>query len=372
MNSASIDALRPEVWEKQLFADVIDGLYFNESGLLGEDENNIIQVKMDLVKSQGDTETVGLTAKLTGNGVTGDDELEGNEEALSPYSDSVLIDQKRFAVRLKGKLDEKKNGYDMRVDAKNKLKIRLQEFIERQTFLKLAGVTNPSLVDVVGDTYSADCSWSNTPTFIPDADEAAGTGNRYICANTSGTDALAATDLITPTLISKAKIKARLSKPKVQPLRIDGRDHYVMWVHPWQAYDLKNNAQFAQAMREAEVRGKDNPIFTGALGVWDGVILYEHEYVPFLQTTGASASNSFRGVSTGTDCAVNAFRALLCGKQAAVLLKAQNDNGWVEETFDYKNKTGFATGIIGGIDKIMFNSKEYGVIAVDTAATSLA
>lgn len=371
MNTQSIDALRPELWEKQLFADVIDGLYFNESGLMGEDENNIIQVKADLMKEQGDTMTVGLTAKLTGNGVDGDEELEGNEEAINAFSDSILIDQKRFGVRLKGKLDEKKNGYAMRMDAKDKLKIRLQEFIERQFFLKIGGVTNTALVDVNGDAYSAGAAWSNTPNFIPDADEAAGSGTRYICANSGGTDALAATDLLTPTLISRAKAKARLAKPKIQPLRIDGRDHYVMWIHTWQAYDLKNNAQFAQAMREAEVRGRDNPIFTGALGVWDGVILYEHEYVPFLQTTGGSASNSFRGVSTGTDCAVNCFRALLCGKQAAVMLKAQNDNGWVEETFDYKNKTGFATGIIGGIDKIMFNSKEYGVIAVDTAATPL-
>lgn len=368
-NTTSIDALRPEIWEKQLFADVIDGLYFNESGLMGEDENNIIQVKMDLAKQQGDTDTIGLTTKLTGNGVDGDSELEGNEEAVNAYSDSVLIDQKRFAIRLKGKLDEKKNAYDMRMDAKKKLTIRLQEFIERQIFLKLGGVTNTGINDINGTVVGTSATWSNTPTFIPDADEAAGTGNRYICANTSGTDALAATDLLTPTLISKAKIKARLASPKIQPLRIDGRDHYVMWIHPWQAYDLKNNAQFAQAMREAEVRGRDNPIFTGALGVWDGVILYEHEYVPFLDVS--VAGNSFRGAATGTDCAVDCFRALLCGKQAAVMLKAQNDNGWVEETFDYKNKVGFATGIIGGIDKIMFNSKEYGVIAVDTAATAL-
>lgn len=368
-NTASIDALRQELWEKQLFADVIDGLYFNESGLMGEDENNIIQVNADLMKEPGDTYTVPLTAKLQGAGVNGDEELEGNEEAINSYSDSVLIDQKRFAVRLKGSLDEGKVGYGMREDAKNKLKIRLQEFVERQVFLKLAGVTNLTINDINGTVVAADAAWSNTPTFIPDADEAAGSGNRYLCANTGGTDALAATDLMTPTLISKAKIKARLASPKIQPLRIDGRDHYVMWIHPWQAYDLKNNAQFAQAMREAEVRGRDNPIFTGALGVWDGVILYEHEYVPFLDVS--VAGNSFRGAATGTDCAVDCFRALLCGKQAAVWLKCKNDNGWVEKSFDYDNKTGFATGVIGGIDKIMFNSKEYGVIAVDTAATAL-
>lgn len=370
MNTVSIDANRVELWSKELFADVLDGLYFNESGLMGEDDNNIIYVKTDLMKSPGDTDTVSLTAKLTGNGVDGDDELEGNEEAINSYSDSYAIDQKRFAVRLKGKLDERKTAYNMRTDAKNKLKIRLQEFFERQIFLKLAGVRNTNINDVIGDVVGTGALWSNSPTVIPAADENAGTGNRYICANSGGTDSLAATDLMTPTLISRAKIKARLSKPKVQPLRIDGRDHYVMWIHPWQAYDLKNNAQFAQAMREAEIRGKDNPIFTGALGVWDGVIIYEHEYVPFLDVS-VTANDNFAGDSGGTATAVDCFRALLCGRQAIVFAKCQSDNGWVEETFDYKNKVGFATSLIGGIDKVMFNSKEYGVIAVDTAATAL-
>jgi N4-gp56 family major capsid protein len=370
MNTVTLDANRQELWSKQLFADIIDGLYFNESGLMGEGDNNIIQLKSDLMKDAGDTITMPLSAKLTGAGVSGDDELEGNEESISSYSESVLIDQKRFGVRLKGKLDERKVAYAIRTDAKDKLKIRLMEFLERQIFLKLGGVTNTGINDVNGVVVAVDAAWSNTPTYIPDADEAAGSGNRYLCANTSGTDALAATDLITPTLISKARIKARLASPKLVPLRIKGKDYYVMWIHPWQAYDLRNNAQFAQAQRDAMPRGDDNPIFTSALGVWDGVIIYEHEYVPFLDVS--VAGNSFRGSSTGTDCAVDCFRALLCGRQAAVWAKCQGDNGWVEKTFDYDNKVGFATSMIGGIDKIMFNSKEYGVIAIDTAATSLA
>lgn len=369
-NSASTDALRPEIWQRELFADVIDKLYFTENGMMGKDDNNIIMVKDDLQKEHGDTITFPFTAKLTGNGVSGDNELEGNEERILPYSEQVIIDQKRFAVRLTGKLDEKKNGYDMRSDAKGKLSIRIQEFIERQVFLKLAGVTNTTINDINGTVVGADATWSNTPDFIPDADEAAGLGNRYICANTSGTDAIGATDLITPSLISKARIKAQLATPKIQPLKIKGKNYYVMFIHPWQAYDLKRNAEFVQAQREAMPRGEDNPIFTGALGVWDGVIIHEHEYVPFLDVS--VVGNSFRGAATGTDCAVDCFRALLCGKQAAGFAQAVNPNGWVEKSFDYDNQTGFATGLIGGIQKLLFNSKEYGVVAVDTAATALA
>ena len=45
--------------------------------------------------------------------------------------------------------------------------------------------------------------------------------------------------------------------------------------------------------------------------------------------------------------------------------------GFVEETFDYKNKVGFATGFMGGIQKTSFNSLDYGVIAIDTGATNI-
>jgi N4-gp56 family major capsid protein len=370
-NTVSVDALRPEIWQKELFADVIDGLYFTEMNMMGKEDNNIIMVKDELQKEPGDTITFPFTAKLSGNGVSGDNELEGNEERISAYSEQVAIDQKRFAVRLTGKLDEKKNAYDMRKDAKAKLSIRIQEFIERQMFLKLGGVTNTTLNDINGVVIGTDATWSNTPDYIPDANENAGFGPRYICADyAAGTTSLAATDLLTPSLISRAKVKAQLAEPKIQPLKIKGKSYYVMFIHPWQAYDLKRNAEFVQAQRDAMPRGEDNPIFSGALGIWDGVILHEHEYVPFLDVS--VAGHSFRGASAGTDCAVDAFRALLCGKQAAGFAQAVNANGWVEKTFDYDNETGFATGLIGGIQKLLFNSKEYGVIAVDTAATSLA
>jgi N4-gp56 family major capsid protein len=142
-----------------------------------------------------------------------------------------------------------------------------------------------------------------------------------------------------------------------------------MFVHPWQAFDLRNNATFAQAQREAQSRGNDNPIFTGALGMWDNVIIHEHEYVPFLDIS--VVGDCFYGDGSETDFSADCFRALLCGAQAAVFANCKDSMQMVEETFDYKNKVGYATGLIAGIQKTTFNSKDYGVIAVDTAATAL-
>lgn len=367
-NTISTANLRAQVWLKELMLDVKDSLYFEQRDMMGTDANNIIQIKDELKKSQGDRVTFGLTLKI-GGGITGDSELEGNEQAITSYAQSCIIDQKRNAVRLTGSLDEQKVAYDMRMDAKAQLAKWKVEFIERQIFMKLGGVTTLTLQDVGSVVYSADATWSNSPNVVPTADEAAGTGVRYVCAKSTGIDAIAATDILTTTFIAKARVKAHttsLGTPLVQPLRIDGQNYYVMFIHPWQAYDLKTAASsvWAQAQRDAQLRGGDNPIFQGSLGIWDGVILHEHEYVPVAQTGAAFAVG-------GTATAARVFRSLLVGRQAAVFAECENPNGFVEKAFDYGNKVGFSTGLIGGIQKTAFNSIDYGIITVDTSSTDL-
>ena len=49
-NTVSVDALRREMWKKELFQDVIDGMYFTQNGLMGEGDNNIVQTFSDLKK----------------------------------------------------------------------------------------------------------------------------------------------------------------------------------------------------------------------------------------------------------------------------------------------------------------------------------
>jgi N4-gp56 family major capsid protein len=120
-------------------------------------------------------------------------------------------------------------------------------------------------------------------------------------------------------------------------------------------------------MREAEVRGSDNPIFNGAFGIWNGVIVKVHDYVPFLDIS--VAGNSFRGAASGTDCAADCYRALLCGRGAISYAQCDNPNGWAEESFDYGNKHGFAISVMGGVQKTEFNSKDWGVITIDTASS---
>lgn len=364
-NTVSIDALRQELWSKELLDDVIRDVQ-NITRFMGEDPNNIIQVSRDLGKSGGDVQTFGLVARLAGAGVTGDDELEGNEESMKSYDEQVAIDQIRNAVRLKGKLDAQKVIYDQIKSARENLRVWMREFIARQIFLKLGGVTNTTLVDVNGVTVGTRALWSNTPDYIPDATEAAGSGSRYICAKSTGTANMGAGDTMTLDLVTQAATLAKLANPKIQPITGEGEDFYVMYLHPLSARDIRKSSDFKNANQNARERAESNPLFRGALGYWSNVLLLENEFVPWLDVS--AAGNSFRGALVGTDCAVDTARNLLCGRQAVLMAEASNPEALVVEQFDYKNKDGVAGSFIGGLQKTMFNSLEFGVIAVDAAA----
>ncbi|MBK9429654.1 MAG: hypothetical protein IPN65_04015, partial [Elusimicrobia bacterium] len=61
-NTVSIDALRQELWSKELLDDVMKDVE-NVTRFMGEGADNVIQVSRDLEKSKGDQQTFGLVAR---------------------------------------------------------------------------------------------------------------------------------------------------------------------------------------------------------------------------------------------------------------------------------------------------------------------
>lgn len=100
------EELVKKAWAKQTWTTAMKDLFFGK--FMGEGVNNIIQVLNDLEKEAGDRITQSLVLKLKGDGVTGDDILEGNEEKMEYRSFDFTINQLRNAVRIKGKFEEKK------------------------------------------------------------------------------------------------------------------------------------------------------------------------------------------------------------------------------------------------------------------------
>lgn len=329
----SISALQAKLWYKTLFADVPTILFM--SRFMKSSTNTPIQVVRDLSAKPGDTVEFGLSTKLSGEGTSGDDELEGNEEEITTFNDTLKVNQLRHAVRLKGRMDEKKVAYSMRADAKEKLTIWWAERIDQELLDKMAGKTSSV--------------FANTPT--------APTSNRVIFAGGAANEnAIDATMKMDTKVIDAAKELAITASVKVRPIRLNDKQHtgeavYIMIVHPFQATALRQDPVWNQAQRDANVRGSSNPILSGSFGIYNNVIVYQHEGVYKFNNTGSVAI----------------ARATLMGQQAAIF-GIGKDEQWKEKEFDYGNKWGISAGRIFGVIKPVFNSEDYGLITVTTAA----
>lgn len=86
-----------KLWSKRLLVESLKATWINK--FTGKDSSSLIQIKDETNKGAGDKITVGLRIQLTGEGIQGDGTLEGNEEAMSVYTDAITIDQLRHAIR---------------------------------------------------------------------------------------------------------------------------------------------------------------------------------------------------------------------------------------------------------------------------------
>lgn len=316
-NQVNIPAnLVPKVWAKKVWHEGVKDSYFDKFTAM--DGSNVVHQNKDLTNVKGDSVVFGLMMNLTGSGVEGNrQKLSGAEDTLNIYDFTVQTQLVRNAVS-RFEADDQKSQYDMLKEIKVVLKQWLSDWLDNKLISKLS--YNPSNGEVL---YAS----------------AAGTQS-----------SITANDKLTTTIISRAKRKAMMHAPKVQPIKVDGMDKYIMLVHPWAARDLKDDPKWLAAQQNANVRGSKNPIFTGALGEYDGVILYEYERV---QTGNIGASSA------------NVCQNLLLGKQAACFAVARPAKH-IEQTDDYGNIAGNGIAFYGAVEKTKFNGADYGIINVMT------
>ncbi len=347
-------ALTLKHWSAQVYQQALMDLYFTK--FIGKGADSLIQHKFDLTKEKGDSMTFGLLMKLTGAGVTGDSALEGSEESMAYYNYSQLISLRANAVVANGKMTLKYTAMDIKNDAKLALGGWLKEILEQDIIYALSGLANTA------GTISA--NEPSTNRFWKGGQTSAGV------IENCGTDALidsTTNNLFGAQVISVIKRKAQLASPKILPLNVDGKEYYIIFIHPNQAKSLKADTDWKNAQLYAAERGSKNPIFSGALGVWDGVVVHEHNGILTKVGGGAGAAGYFES-GDPISSTYTVARALFCGRQAAVIGWGQLP-AWYEKMFQYGRVPGVATDVIYGVGKAEFNSEDYAVIAVDTMAT---
>lgn len=344
-----------------LSVDIARTSYFSRK-FMGEgvESSMPIQRLTHLENDAGELITYDLSMQLRMQPIEGDAVLEGKEEALTFYTDSVYIDQMRGGVNTGGRMTRKRTLHNLRTVARSRQAEWWARVFDEIFFMYLSGARGVNTEFVFPTTYTG---FATNAFTAPDSEH-------IIYAGTSKVKAtLAVGDVMDLTLIDRAVAYAAMmgggiqATPKIQPILINGEKHFVCVMNPYQVYDVRKNASTGQWLdiqkAAASADGKANPIFKGGLGMYNNVVLHEHECLIRFSDYG-SGSN------------IEACRALFLGTQAAVCAFGSPGTGlrfdWNEESRDNGNQAVITTASIFGVKKTTFNGKDFGVMAIDTAA----
>ena len=344
--------LAVKLWSKTLFHEALKETQMYK--FMGKGSDSLIQIKDGTQKSAGDRITIGLRMQLSAAGIQGDATLEGQEEALTTYSDNIFIDQLRHAVRSAGKMSEQRITFSIREEAMMGLRDWWADRIDSWAFNQLAGNTTQSDTRYTGNQATIAASTTS--------------GNSRIIFGTVSTtenslSAESASAEFQLTMLDTAIEMAKVASPLIRPLRVNGEPKYVAFLHPYQVTSLRTDATANRVTwydtQKARLQGGEpasrNAIYTGALGEYNGVVLHENTRVPLAPST------------------TTVRRAIFCGAQAAAIaygreFSSPNKMSWVEETFDYGNQLGVSAGLIAGLKKLQFNGNDFGVIVMASHA----
>jgi N4-gp56 family major capsid protein len=322
--------------------------------MVGTGSDSVIQIKTELGKKAGDRVRFGIRQQLSGGGIQGDGVLEGNEEALETYTQDIIIDQLRHAVRAAGKMSQQRVPFSVREEARDGLADWWADRIDTWGFNQLAGLTQQGDVRYTGMQVA----------LAPDADHWVFGGSARVATAEASLSATGGDDGFRLTLIDKAVEKAKIAKNALRPIMMNGDEYFVCILHPFQVTSLRTSTQTGQWLdiQKAAMSGGNvtkNPIFSGALGVYNQTILRESTRIPD-PGTGQAGAGVRRAVFVGAQAASMAF-----GRESG-----KGTYSWKEEMFDYDNQLGVAAGCIAGLQKNRFNGSDFATIVISTHAAA--
>jgi N4-gp56 family major capsid protein len=346
-------ALAQKLWSKDLERDTLQRLWFRD--LLGTGSDAIIQMRDDLSKNQGDSVRFMLRGLLTGAGKTEGQTLYGDEEAMTFFYDTIVINELRHAVEVPTDLNIAQQRFvdpDLRSHGKEVLADWFADRFETCIFSHLCGRTF-----VTDDRYRG-----NNAITAP-------TATRLIrAAGQASDEAITSAHLLDLAIIDVAIEKVATLQPKIRPGSVDGKRKFVMFVHPFQATDIMRDTTadgWLNINLQKIAGGSASKLesYEGYLGTYKTVDIFSTKYVE-------------TGVNGSTGAAIPTVRrAVFCGAQSAVVAfgkgMARSKFSWAEEAKDYGHSLGIAGSTLWGAKKTKYTQdgttgEDYGVITISS------
>lgn len=351
---ATGDSNAVKLWSKAVSVAVREKVEI--SALMGDSEDDCVQVKTETSKSKGDQVKFNLRTVLSGDGFTEGQRAQGNGESLTYYQDTILINELGHVVSppSENTIDHQRVPFEPREHGKNALTEWWAKRLSVSFFNHVCGYL-PANSAPYGTKYTG----LNTVR--------AYTTGRKLWASTSVTadESITSSHPQTLTVLDRAITAATVGDRQLRPVMVGGSPKYIYYMHPQQAEDMTTNTSTGQwfSIAQAAMQGgqvSKNAIYTGALGEYKGVILRKCQDV----TLGVNSSS---GASTA-----NVRRGVFLGAQAAVCAYTRKGNPgdakyrWTEKFDDHDRLFEMGAWSIWGLSKAQFNSVDHGVITVST------
>lgn len=315
-------------WEKRFYRE-----YVRDSGFqsfMGKAPTSVIQVKRE-DKVGGDSITLGLVSRLTGNGVSGNGTLVGSEEALGQYSHKITVDYRRNAVALTAREQQFSAPDQLEVVGPLLKEWCMNEMRNDICDALLMAANQKTLVAPYNTNYNATASGAEQDAWVlANADRVLfgdAVGNLVSGDFDASIVTVAASHTLTAARVSLMKRIAKTSDPHIRPIRVKdkGREYYVLFTDSRAFRDLKEDLKTTNLDgRERDVNS--NPVFQDGELIYDGVIVCE---IPELKVFAAAGASG-----------IDVSPALLCGAQAIGVAWGQMPKATKRKEDDY----GFITG----------------------------
>lgn len=258
----------PEHWASKVRHDAIQQAFW--SPFEGKEGAGMpILTKDDLTKLPGDTIHIQTISRLGGTGVTGETTLAGSEEQLSLGQFDLTVDWLRHAVAFTKKATKQAN-FDAVMAAGRLLSQWLARFLDDNAFSTL-------ISNVTNTIYANDAT----------SDATLGTNDTF------GTTEI---DRIRLALIRQGAIPIMTIKDGKQ-----ARPVYGVVISEMDEYNLGADTVWVQAQENAAIRGSKNPLFSMALGMYKGMLIYTHYGLSGYQGTPLRPEASLYGAHLSTE-----------------------------------------------------------------------
>lgn len=368
-------ASEKQKWITQFLAEYVRASRF--SPYMGRSPTNIIFAKYELQNEAGKAINMPLITRLKGDGVTGSDILDGQEEELGNFNCPITIDWRRNGVRVP-KSTQFKTEIDLLNAARDMLKQWEGEKLRDDIIQALLSI-------VIADTSASQINGGATVNMVSSTSTqrntyATNNSDRLLfgllVSNYSATFATAlgnldtTNDKCTAASMSLAKRLAKAADPHIRPYQLNdakGEEFYVCFHGARTFRDLKGDSTMTQANREARAREGNamdrNPIFQDGDLIYDGLI---HREVPEVDAAcTASGVLDAAGASSADTRPV-----FVCGQQAVGIAWGQEPTPRTDNLKDYQFRPGVAIEELMGVKKMCFNNHQHGVLTAFFAAAA--